>query len=177
MAWASSAEHTTPSAPEEHAILASICAWSATGRSTPTLARAAWSMLVSTVTASRLGRGRPTARGTLLQPLAGGAHHVGAARGVDGEHVGAQAGEHARRVAHRVGDVVELEVEEHLEPTVLEITDYLATRLVEQLHADLGPHELAGHEVGKLHGALLATVKRRDDEVGRRAGVGSLLAS
>ena len=85
---------------------------------------------------------------------------------MDRHHVDTQAGKHARGALHGVGNVVELEVEEHLETTGFEIAHEVGSAGIEELHADLCPGKLAGKLVGQLVGALLGAVECDDDVIG-----------
>ena len=113
-----------------------------------------------------LGCRQTRSGGTLVEALTGGRHHGRTARGMNRHHVDTQAGKHARGALHGVGDVVELEVEEHLETTGLEVAHEVGAAGIEELHADLGPGKLAGKLVGQLIGALLGAVERDDDVIG-----------
>ena len=70
-------------------------------------------MLVSTVTPMRSGDGRPQALRCLPARSRGRLHHGHAAGRVDVHHPGARVHGGLHCLRHRVGDVVELEVEEH----------------------------------------------------------------
>ena len=64
-----------------------------------------------------------------------------------------------------MGNVVELKVEKHLEPTFLQGGNEIGALLIEQGHAHLEPRSLAREHVRKLKGARAIAVKGNDDAV------------
>ena len=117
----------------------------------------------------------PSVPAVLRRALLGAAlarlHHGGAAHGVHGEHVGPAGRRRARRALHLVRDVVELQVEEHVETSALEhLHDGRALGVV-QRHADLEPLRVALQLVGKGYGLPGVAVERHDDAVASRNGI------
>ena len=83
--------------------------------------------------------------------LDGGAHHVASARGVDGEEARAVRRRRRRRAPRGLGDVVELEIEEHVAPG--ERAHGVGARGREQLESDLQRGGLVaqpGHQRARL---------------------------
>ena len=74
--------------------------------------------LVSTVTASAIGSACPASRAPSCKSFDSGAQHRLAPRRMEVEEVDASPSEDARGAAHRVGNVVELQVGEDPEPLV-----------------------------------------------------------
>ena len=101
-------EHTSPRAPDSTASAASRRTASDIGPSMPIRSRSARPSEVSTVTAA-IGRVRGA--------LDGGTDHLGAARRVHGQQVRAEPRDRPGRAGHRGGDVMQLQVEEDLDPT------------------------------------------------------------
>ena len=94
-------------------------------------------------------------------------HHVDAAHRVHGQHIGPAAGRGVRGALHLVRNVVELEVEEHLEAALLErVHDGRAVR-VEQRHSHLHPRRLALQLVREVEGLFDAAVERHDHAIAR----------
>ena len=88
-----------------------------------------------------------------------------------GEHVGPAGRRRARRALHLVRDVVELQVEEHVETAALEhLHDGRALGVV-QRHADLEPLRVALQLVGKGYGLPGVAVERHDDAVASSNGI------
>ena len=63
------------------------------------------------------------------------------------------------------GDVVELEVEEDLEATVVHVPDHFGTIGVIKGHAHLDPACLAREQVGQTEGLVAVAVEGDDDGV------------
>ena len=98
-------------------------------------------------------------------------HHGGAAHGVHGEHIGPAGRCRARRALYLMRDVVELQVEEHVEAAALEhLHDGRALRVV-QRHADLEPLRVALQLVGQGYGLPGVAVERHDDAVASGNGI------
>ena len=104
------------------------------------------------------------------QALQGRLHHGLGAGGVEVHHVHPQAGEHRHGLLHRVGDVVELQVQENLMPPVLDLPDDGGPLGVVELHADLHKGLLPGELVQKGQGLLLAVEIQGDDHVFTHGG-------
>ncbi len=112
--------------------------------------------LVNTVTPTAIGGSEPGVRRSFAETLDPGPQHVDAAEGVQGQVVDAERAEYAGGPADRRGDVVELEVEEHVVAQVTHGGDGVGTGGRVQLEADLGHAEPRGQ---------LASHARGDDEV------------
>ena len=105
-------------------------------------------------------------RGTLLGPALGRLHHEHAAHGVHGDHISPAGRRRAGRALHLVRDVVELQVEKHVEAAALEhLHDGRALGVV-QGHADFQPLRPAGQLVGEGDGLPGVAVQRHDNAVG-----------
>ena len=122
-------------------------------------------MLVSTVTAITFARSPPAAAAST--PLARRGHHGAGTQAVDGEQVGAGARRGLGGAAHLVRDIVELEVQKHLEPALAELVDDGRPLGIEERHAHLQPCRMAGERIGKLEGALAPAVERDNHAVAR----------
>ena len=70
------------------------------------------------------------------QALFGGPHHVDGAGGVHIGHVDSQLGQVAHGLVHGVGDIVELQIQEHIVAHGFQLADNVRPFAIEQLHAD-----------------------------------------
>jgi len=70
---------------------------------------------------------------------------------VDVAHVHAQPGQHPHGLHHRVGYVVELQVEEYPVPPGLDVPHYLRALGIEELHADLYKGFFLAEQREKVH--------------------------
>ena len=158
VAWrmraASWAEHTTPSRPQARARRARRSTFSSTGPVKPTRSR-------SCVREAGEDRDRDEQRRArhARDRVARRAHHRFAAARVHVDHPHAQPRGRAARAGDGVGDVVELEVEEHIEAALLQLLHHRRSRGDEELLAD-------------LHAAKLGIEARGDRE--RRLGIGEV---
>ena len=86
---------------------------------------------------------------------------------VNGEQISPGKGRRTGGPAHLMRNIVELEVEEHLEPTLFERADDLRPLGVKERHADLEPPGVAGQGVGELEGAIAVAIDGDDNAVAR----------
>ena len=94
------------------------------------------------------------------QTLQGGAHHGGGTRGVKIRNVHIQLTQHRHGLLHGVGDVVELQIQENLMASGLQLPDNAGALGIVQLHADfhegLAPGELVQEGKGCLRAGKIA---------------------
>ena len=82
-----------------------------------------------------------------------------------GQQIGAGERRGTGRTAHLMRDVVELEVQEHLETALVELAHDLRALGVEQRHANLQPGGMTGQRIGELDGAVTVAIDRDDNTV------------
>jgi hypothetical protein len=100
----------------------------------------------------RSGHVEPRLLGTDGQPFDAGPQHVRPAVGVQGEVARSEGAEHPGRLPDRRGDVMELEVEEHLPSPFAEGGHDLGAGGAEQLQAHLGDAEPGFEVAGQPEG-------------------------
>ena len=71
------------------------------------------------------------------QSLQGGAHHLHGPGGVHIDNVHLQGRQHTHRLFHGVGNVVELEIQEHAVSAPLELAHHFGSLGIEELHPNL----------------------------------------
>lgn len=103
--------------------------------------------------------------GSLLRPLAAGREHGTGTQTMHGQQV--RTGERGRTSgsAHLMRDVVELKIQENLEPTFIELANDLRTFGIKERHAHLEPLGVPGQGIGKLEGAGTVAVDGDDNAV------------
>ena len=113
--------------------------------------------------------------GVAVHRLRCGLHHVEAAGGVQVDDAGRGRNAHQRLHGggNRVGNVVELEIEEDRKPGLRHAGVALKAVRVEELHADLGPADMRFQRLRKRHG--LVEVRRVNGNTDRVGGHGRRL--
>ena len=101
----------------------------------------------------------------------GGAQHLGAAGSVQREHLDRERAEGLDGLGDRVGDVVELQVEEDIEAHVGDFAHIVRTVGGEHLKADFHPAQLAAQLVEDRGGGFAGRdIKGEDQIAGHRGG-------